>query len=69
MNRTNYHLTIKENNQDFYFHKEFISTGDIVKIGGYRTVVIHKQYDSPYTELTASLVNEGETIIRNDELR
>jgi hypothetical protein len=69
-NRTNYHLTILNSNSDFYFHYDgIIATGEILRIGGYRTVISRKKYDSPYIELVAKLVNEGETVIQRSDLR
>lgn len=63
MKTTNYHLTIKNNNQDYYFYHDYICAGDILRIDGYRVVIDHIEYDAPYTKLSASLVNEGTTLI------
>ncbi|GAB6989421.1 hypothetical protein [Paenibacillus pini] len=70
MKKTNYHLTITENKQDYYFYHEFLSTGDILRIGSYRVVITHKDYNmSLYTEIQAQLVNEGEIIISKENMR
>lgn len=70
MYKANYHLTIINNNQNFYFQYEYIATGDIIKIGGYR-VVVNKKFNAiglPYTQLSVSLVNEGDITISGEQL-
>jgi hypothetical protein len=69
MKTTNHHLIIRNNNQEFYFYKDWVTTGDIIRIGGYRTVIIDKKYEQPYIELIAILINENEIVVEKNELR